>query len=137
MGGSVARVSARSTRWLLFAVFSIALPFSSPPPFGGFVPAVHNLALFAATGAVAAAEGVAGPVKPILIMFAMQTVGTLLACALLAWLITWILARLPARARTIVALGVCAALLGTAIARPIYDTPFGRQPRANLFGVLG
>jgi hypothetical protein len=29
---------------------------------------------------------------------------------------------------------LCAALLGTAIARPIYDTPFGRQPRANLFG---
>jgi hypothetical protein len=130
-------VSARSTRWLLFAAFAIALPFPSPPPFGGFVPAVHNLALFAATGAVAAAEGVAGPVRPMLTMFAVQTVVTLLGCALLAWLLSWILARLPARARTIAAVGLCAALLGTAIAVPIYDTPFGRQPTANLFGVLG
>jgi hypothetical protein len=130
-------VSARSIRWLLFAVFAIALPFPSPPPFGGFVPALHNLALCAATAAVAFAEGVAGPVRPILVMFAVQTVVTLLLCGLLAWLLSWILARLPARARTVVAVGLCAALLGAAIAVPIYETPFGRMPTANLFGVLG
>lgn len=133
----MARVSTRSTRWLLFAVLAVALPVPALGPFGGFAPALHELALFAATAAVAAAEGAAGPVRQILALFAVNAVAALAPCAFGAWLGARALASLSPRARAVVALGVCAALLAATIAFPLYQTPFGREPSANLLGVFG
>jgi hypothetical protein len=130
-------VSVRSTRWLLFAVFALALPFPALGPFGGFVPAVHHLVLFAATGATAVVEGMGGPVRGILALFAVHVVATLLLCALAAWLCARLLAPLPARVRAVVAAVLCGALLAASIAFPIYETPFNREPTSNLFGVFG
>jgi hypothetical protein len=130
-------VSTRSTQWLLFAVLAIALPFPAVGPFGGFVPAVHHVALFAATASVAAVEGTAGPVKMILVLFGVHMVATIALCALAAWLCARLLAPLPPRARAVVVLGLCAALIAASLAFPLYDTPFGREPTANLLGVLG
>ena len=130
-------MSTRSTGWLLFAVLALALPFPAVGPFGGFVPAVHHVALFAATAAVAAVEGTAGPVKMILVLFAVHMVATLALCGLAAWLAARLLAPLPPSMRAAIALALCAALLAAALAFPIYDTPFGRAPTANLLGVLG
>ena len=130
-------MSTRSTRWLLFAVFYAALPFPTVGPFGGFVPALHHLALFAATAAVSVVEGMAGPVGRILVLFGIHAVVTLLLCALAAWLGARLVAPLPPRARAAVAIGLCAALLAASLAFPIYETPFGREPTANLLGVLG
>ena len=130
-------MSTRSTRWLLFAVLVIALPLPALGPFGGFAPALHNAALFAATAAVAAVEGAAGPVGRILVLFAVNAVATLALCAIAAWLGARLLASLSPRARAAVALGACAALLAVSLAFPLYETPFGREPIANLLGVLG
>jgi hypothetical protein len=130
-------VSTRSTGWILFAVLVLALPFPAVGPFGGFVPALHNVALFAATAAVALVEGAAGPVRGILVLFAVNMLGTLALCALVAWRGARVLASLPPRTRAVIALGLCAALLAASLAFPLYDTPFGREPYANLLGVLG
>ena len=130
-------MSTRSTGWLLFAVLAVALPFPAVGPFGGFVPALHHVALFAATAAVAAVEGAAGPVRMILVLFAVHMVATLALCALAAWLCTRLLASVSPRARAAIALGLCAALLAASLAFPLYETPFGREPTANLLGVLG
>jgi hypothetical protein len=130
-------VSTRATGWILFAVLAIALPFPAVGPFGGFAPALHNTALFAATAAVALVEGGAGPVRMILALFAVNMVGTLALCALAAWRGALVLAPLSPRARTAAALGLGAVLFAAALAFPLYDTPFGREPSANLLGVLG
>ena len=130
-------MSVRSTGWLLFAVFALAVPFPALGPFGGFVPAVHHVALFAATAAIALVEGTAGPVLQILALFAVNALATLALCALAAWLIARMLVPLPPRRRAAFAVVLCAALLAAAIAFPLYETPFGRQPTANLFGVFG
>jgi hypothetical protein len=130
-------MSVRASRWLLFAVLVVALPFPAVGPFGGFAPALHHVALFAATAAVAVVEGAAGPVGRILVLFAVHAAVTLALCGLAAWLGARLLASLSPRARTAVALGLCAALLAASLAFPLYDTPFGREPTANLLGVLG
>jgi hypothetical protein len=130
-------LSTRSTRFLLFAVLAVALPFPTVGPFGGFVPAVHHVALFAATAAIATVEGTAGPVRMILVLFGVHMVATLALCALAAWLVARVLAPLPPRARAVVVIGLCAALIAAALAFPLYETPFGREPTANLLGVLG
>ena len=130
-------MGTRSTGWLLFAVLAVALPFPAVGPFGGFVPAVHHVALFAATAAIAVVEGAAGPVKMILVLFAVHVVATLALCGLAAWLFAWLTRRLSPRTRAALALAFCALLLGVAFAFPIYDTPFGRAPTASLLGVLG
>jgi hypothetical protein len=130
-------VSTRFTGWLLFGVLAVALPFPAVGPFGGFVPALHNVALFAATAAVALVEGAAGPVRGILVLFAMNVVITLALCGLAAWLCARLLASLSPRVRAAITLGLCAALVAASLAFPLYDTPFGREPTANLLGVLG
>jgi len=130
-------VSARGARWLLFAVLAVALPFPALGPFGGVAPALHHLALFVATAAFAIAEGAAGPVGRILALFAVNAAAALALCGLAAWLGARLLAPLSPRARAAVALGLCAALLAASLAFPLYETPFGRAPTANLLGVLG
>jgi hypothetical protein len=130
-------MTTRAAGWLLFAVFAFAVPFPAVGPFGGFAPAIHNVALLAATGAIAVAEGTAGPVLLILGLFAVNAIATLALCGLAAWLVARLLAALPPRTRAVVAGAICAALLATAVAFPLYQTPFGRAPTSNLFGVFG
>ena len=130
-------MSTRSAGWLLFATFAFAVPQPAVGPFGGFAPAVHNLALFAATAAVAGVEGAAGPVGRIVALCAVNALASLALCALAAWLAARVLGALPARTRGVVAGAACAALLVIAIAFRFYETPFGRNPTANLFGVFG
>ena len=113
------------------------MPFPAVGPFGGFAPAVHHVALFAATAAIAVVEGTAGPVLQILGLFAVHALATLALCGLAAWLLARLLARLPLRTRAWLLCVMCAALLAAAIAFPLYETPFGRAPTANLFGVFG
>ena len=130
-------MSTRRVGWLLFAIFVLALPFPAIGPFGGNAPALHYLALLGATGAVALVEGAAGPIPSILLLFAMQTGAALLACAVAAVLLARVLALLPPRARGAVAVLLCTGLLAVSLATPLYETPFGRTPTANLLGVLG
>ena len=48
-----------------------------------------------------------------------------------------LLASRSPRARAAIALALCGALLALTLAVPLYETPFGREPTANLLGVLG
>jgi hypothetical protein len=130
-------VSTRSAGWLLFAVFAFTVPLPAIGPFGGFAPAVHHAALFAATAAVAGAEGAAGPVGRILALFAVNAFLALALCGLAAWLVARLLGALPPCTRARIAVAACAALLAVSIAFRFYETPFGRAPTANLFGVFG
>jgi hypothetical protein len=130
-------MSTRSVGWILFALFFVTLPFPAIGPFGGNAPALHHLALLVATGAIAGAEGAGGPIPSILSLFAIQAVAALLVCALAAGLLARVLALLPPRVRAALTLLLCGALLAASIAFDLYQTPFGRTPTSNLFGVLG
>src|SRR5262249_27638985 len=79
-------MSTRAAAWLLFAAFALTETFPAIGPFGGLLPPVRHLILFGATAAVAATEGVAGPVPGILTMFAVEA-GVSLAAAGLAALV--------------------------------------------------
>jgi len=130
-------MSPRATRWLLFGALVLALPLPTIGPFDGFVPTVRYAILLGAAGAVALAEGAAGPVPGILALL-----GANLALGLaLVWALAWGLARLsralPDGLRGGLALAAVAALLGVASLFEIYETGFGRAPRANLFGLFG
>ena len=71
------------------------------------------------------------------LLFAVNAVATLALCALAAWLLARLLGALPPRTRALVAGATGAALIAISIAFPLYETPFGREPIANLFGVFG
>ena len=129
-------MSVRASRWLLFLVLVLAMPVPMWGPFGAFVPAVRYAILFAAGLAVAWAEGTAGPVPAILLLFAAHA----LVAAGLAGLVAWgggrVLAPLAPRTRGFVVGGACAALLLLALFVDLYRTPFGRAPANNLLGIL-
>jgi UDP-N-acetylmuramyl pentapeptide phosphotransferase/UDP-N-acetylglucosamine-1-phosphate transferase len=133
----VGRLSARAAGWVLFALFALTVPFPALPPFGGLAPAVHHVFLLAATAAIGLVEGVDGPVKMILVMFAVVAIASLLACAIAAWISAWLLARTSPRARAIAVAALCIAFLGASLAFDLYRTPFGREPVTNLLGVFG
>jgi hypothetical protein len=129
-------VTVRTARWLLFALFALTVPVPLLGPFGAFAPTVRYVMLAAATGAVAATEGAAGPVLGILALFAIHAAVYLV----LAWVAAWIVARLGATlspaARRIAVYALCAVLLLGSLVLDVYLTPFGPTPRANLLGVL-
>jgi hypothetical protein len=93
--------------------------------------------LFAATAGVALTEGASGPVPSILILFGVSAAAALFACAITAVLTAWLLARVPAGARGIAVALICTALIAASLAFDLYQTPFGREPTANLLGVFG
>ena len=129
-------MTVRTARWLLFGVFVLTVPVPLLGPFAAFAPTVRYVMLAAATGAVAATEGAAGPVPGILALFVVHAAVYLA----LAWLAAWVAARLSARlspaARRISVVALCAALLLGSLALDVYLTPFGPTPTTNLLGVL-
>lgn len=129
-------MTPRAARRWLWLGFALMLPFPVLGPFGGFVPAARHAILFAATGAIAATEGAAGPVQGILLLFAVHLLATLLLTWLLAFLASRALATLSDSVRRNLVYGVLAVMLVCALAFAPYETPFGRAPTANLLGVL-
>lgn len=129
-------MSVRSARRLLFLLLALTLPAPMLGPFGGLVPPVRYLILASAAGAVAWAEGAAGPVPWIVLFFAAHAGVYLTGVWLLAWGAARPLAALAPATRRSVVLGACGALLLLALCLDLYRTPFGRAARANLLGVL-
>jgi hypothetical protein len=130
-------VSVRSCRWLLFLVFALTVPVPMVwVPFDAFEPAVGYAILFAASAAVALAEGTAGPVPGILLLAGAHALAAAGLTGLAAWIAGRVLAPLAPRTRRFAALGACAALLVLALGVEIYRTPFGRAPVGNLLDVL-
>jgi len=130
-------MSARAIRWLLFGALALALPFPMLGPFAAVVPPVRYAILLGAAGAVALAEGVAGPVPLILGLLALNLVASLAAAWIAAWIVSRVLGALPSPAwRSGLALGAVCAGLALAASLPLYETTFGRAPTASLLGVL-
>ena len=130
-------MSPRATRWLLFGVLALALPFPMLGPFAAVVPPVRYAILLGAAGAVAVAEGAAGPVPQILGLLALNLAASLAAAWILAWAAAIALGALrPPALRSRVILAAALAVLALASIFPIYATVFGRAPRAGLLGVL-
>jgi len=129
-------MSPRAIRWLLFGALVLALPVPMLGPFGGLVPPVRTAFLLGATALVAAMEGAAGPVLGILMLFAMQLALGLALAWLLAWGASRLLAGLGEGLRGGVALAVVAVLLIAASSVEVYETSFGREPRASLLGLV-
>jgi hypothetical protein len=129
-------MSVRAARWWLFAALALVLPFPGIGPFGGFVPAVRFLILTAVTAAVAVTEGAAGPVPGMLLLFAVQAVGTLLVVLGIAWVVSRALAPLSPGVRRGLVWGAIVVMVVLALVFEPYETSFGRAPTANLLGVL-
>lgn len=129
-------MSVRAARRLLFLLFAVTLPLPMLGPFDALVPALRYLVLLSAAGALALAEGAAGPVPALLALFAVNALSYLVLAWLLAWLGARALARLSPGARRACVFAAWAVLLCVGIALELYRTPFGRAPTANLFGAL-
>lgn len=129
-------MSVRAAWGWLFATFALVLPFPILGPFGGLVPPVRHLILLAATSAVAATEGAAGPVPGLMALFALHAVVGLLISLALAWVASRLLGGLqPSLRRSVVWIAI-ALMVAIASIFELYTTPFGRAPTASLLGVL-
>jgi len=129
-------VSVRASGWLLFGVLAFTLPIPMWGPFGAFAPAVRYAILLSAGGAVALAEGAAGPVPGILLLLAAHAVAAGALAGLVAWLASRALAPLSARTRRRVVWTACAGILLAALLLEPYRTPFGSAPTHGLLGLL-
>ena len=129
-------MSVRASRWLLFLTLALTLPVPMWGQFGAFVPAVRYAILFAAGAAVALAEGTAGPVPLILLLFGLHALAAAGLAGLAAWIGGRALAPLAPRTRGWIVAGAGAALLLLALAVELYRTPFGRAPVSDLLGIL-
>jgi hypothetical protein len=129
-------VSIRTSRWLLFLALASTVPVPMWGQFGAFVPAVRYAILFAAAAAVAWAEGAAGPVPWILLLFGLHALAAAGLAGLAAWIGGRALAPLAPRTRGWAVGSACAALLLLALSVELYRTPFGRAPVSNLLGIL-
>jgi hypothetical protein len=129
-------MSVRAAWGWLFATFALVLPFPILGPFGGLVPTVRHLILLAATSAVAATEGAAGPVPALMALFALHAVVGLLVSLALAWVASRLLGGLkPGLRRSFVWIAI-ALMVAVASIFELYTTPPGRAPTARLLGVL-
>lgn len=128
-----------STTFPFFAVTFAALFFLAPLPtfiFEGLVPLANMFLMAFVAATVAASQGAGGPVGWIVLLLIAHVVvycAVLAAAALLARIG---LRRLPRRFAFAIVTGLLAVALAFAILTEPYVTPFGPQPRANLFGAL-
>ena len=129
-------MGVRTSRWWLFLTIALTVPLPMVGPYDAWVPAVRYLILASATASVMWAEGAAGPVPAIFLLFAVHAVVYLL----LVWGAAWFLARmckpLSLRSRGRLIVGVCSLMFFLAIVFDLYATPFGRSPAGNLLSVL-
>jgi hypothetical protein len=128
-------VSIRTARWLWFASFFLLLPFPMLV-FDPFVPAVRYVILAAAALVVLLAEGGAGPVPGIVLLFSLHALVYTAVAWLLAWGVTRLFARVEPRAAAPAGYLVLAAGLAVALLCEPYRTPFGRAATGGLLEIL-
>lgn len=120
---------------IVFACLALLLPL----PFlffDAFIPLARMALLTSVTIAVAVREGAGGPVRMIVGMFVAHTVVYTLVLAFAARLVATGLRRLPTTtALMVVTAALVAGLAWATLTRP-YVTPFGVEPRSNLFEAL-
>ena len=130
-------MSARAIRFLLFGSLVLALPFPMLGPFEALVPPARYALLLGAASLVALAEGAAGPVPLILGLLALNLGSSLAAAWVLAWVGSRALGLLhPPGLRLGLAVATVVVLLAATATVPVYETAFGRAPKATLLGAL-
>jgi hypothetical protein len=129
-------LNSRTLRRIWFLGLWLLLPWPIFVFGDAFVPAVRYALLGAVTLAIAVAEGAAGPVGLILVLFTLMTAGTTLACWLLAWVTAKLLGNLPAPAQRAITFGALAFALVCALLFEPYRTSFGRALTGGLLEVL-
>ena len=128
-------MSPLATRRILWLALLLLLPLPMLS-FDGFIPVARYLLLGGVCIGMRIAEGPGGVVWQLTALFLAHAV----VYALLLWAGAWLAARslaaLPSRTRgLVVAIAVCLCTLWALAAEP-YVTPFGREARTNLVGVL-
>ncbi len=126
-----------AARRLLFVTLVLTVPVPTVAVFDVFAPPVRYWILAAATAGFVASESAGDPAATLLLLFT--------AHALVSTLLAWVAARglvrilftLPGPLRAPVVLGLSACLLAFSLVGAPYRTPFGRELRADLIGVLG
>ena len=94
-------MSVRAVFWVLFVLLVFVLPLPLLGPFDALVPVVRFALLFGVSAAVAMAEGAAGPVPLILLLFGAHALFGLGVCAGIAWLASRGLSRLAPASRRV------------------------------------
>lgn len=115
--------------WLLFPWPLLVLQDAS-------VPAVRYLLLGVVAATVAIAEGAAGPVGLLVVLFLGWGIGTSFCSWLLAWAISRLLGKLPKSAALSLSFGSLAVALVWALFFEPYRTLFGRALKGGLLQVL-
>lgn len=131
-------MSPRATRWTLWGVLFCVAPV--PYMLGGLetAPALRLLFFTALIVTVQIAEGSGGFVwNTFILLGAVQSALYAAGLYLCAALVTRAVTRLAPRRRLIAVAAIAAAMIGTAIALPLYDTPMSsRTMHSTLFGVF-
>ena len=126
----------RTLRRLWFVGLWLLLPWPLHVFGDALVPAVRYLILGGVAATFAAAEGAAGPVGGIVVLFLGMGIATTFACWVAAWFLAKLLLAFSAPTQRIVTFGVLGAALVFCLACDPYATPFGRAPTGGLLDVL-
>ena len=129
-------MSVRACYWTLWLLLGFVLPLPLLGPFDALVPVARFIMLFGFSAAVAIAEGAAGPVPLILLLFAAHALSGLALCALIAWGGARGLSGLTSSGRRALVAVVVLGAVGFVTAFDFYRTPFGRTPSANFWGLF-
>ena len=115
--------------WLLFPWPLLVLQ-------DAFVPAARYVLLGGVAAIVAIAEGAAGPVGLLVLLFLGWGALTSLLCWLLAWSIARLLDHVPETTANMATIAILVLGLLWALFLEPYSTPFGRALRGGLLEVL-
>jgi hypothetical protein len=129
-------MSVRAIRrlWLLGAWLMLPWPMVI---FGDiWVPAVRYTVLAGVACSVALAEGAAGPVLALVLLFSAWATVTTLGCWLFAWAVSKLMSLLPADVAGVVTLAILLMGLVAALALTPYETRFGTARMGGLLDIL-
>lgn len=130
------RLTTQTARRVLFALLLITLPLPLAALAPTLAPTLRYWIYALAITALALGEGAAGVVPLILGLMWAHALAYTLACWLAARVLARALGRLDPRPRAAAVALAVAIALALALSFPIYRTPLGSTPTANLIGAL-
>lgn len=127
---------ARLSRWILWLVFVLVVPVPVVSPLYAQVPAARVLMLALISLVTMIAETTRGAVVALTVLFFLQALVAIGALWVGAYIVSRLLARLPARTRAIATIAIAVALMAVATADSFYRDPYRPGTlRANLIEV--
>ena len=129
-------MGVRAIRRLWFLGAWLLLPWPMVIFGDTWVPAVRYVILAGVAGAVALAEGAAGPVLAMVFLFSAWAAVTTLGCWLLAWAVSKLVGLLPSRVAGVLTLAILLVGLIAALVLTPYETRFGTARMGSLLDIL-